>query len=91
MEPFPTANTRAICCKILASGKDEDSEVGVIPKGQAVVGPSTVLIYDTTLRGTCPRACRFLRTRWFVYNARRVCLILADTHMNSQLAHRAIP
>jgi hypothetical protein len=74
--------------------KDKDSEVGVIPKGQAVVGPSTVLIYDTTLRGTCwkgPRACRFLRTRWFVYNARRVCLILADTHMNSQLAHRAIP
>jgi hypothetical protein len=65
--------------------KDKDSEVGVIPKGQAVVGPSTVLIYDTTLRGTCwkgPRACRFLRTRWFVYDARRVCLILADTHMN---------
>jgi hypothetical protein len=32
--------------------KEKDGDVGVVAKGAAVVGPTTVLIYDTTLRGT---------------------------------------
>jgi hypothetical protein len=44
--------------------QEKDSEVGVIAKATAVVGPFTVLIYDTTLRGTCWKSLRasFLRT-----------------------------
>jgi hypothetical protein len=43
--------------------QEKDSEVGVIAKAAAVVGPFTVLIYDTTLRGTCWKGLRasFLR------------------------------